>query len=363
MKTIRLHTLFVVLIIGLLTGCQSVPAGQGMALNNTSAGMDLEGNEVKNSNVDADKIQPAIQVEEPLRFTFPSPDPPPVSVWRPPLYDIPWALNENDHFYFSRPIAADEVNWPLADYRYGDFFTGTDIVHTGIDIDAKRGTPVLSAGSGEVIWAGEGLYRGKDDPDDPYGLAVAIRHDFGYNQKRLYTIYAHMDRVDVEVGQRVERGDPLGIVGNTGNTTGPHLHFEVRLENNSYYVSRNPELWLTPPQGWGVLVGRLMKFDATTISRLDVTVQSLDTQQTWGVRTYAPNSVNSDDYYRENLVLSDLPAGDYTLSFTYEDEYHEHTLTIQPGAITYFSFREEFGFKDALPAVQQESPIWAPVGN
>lgn len=354
---------FIILLSGLLTSCQSLPAGQGMALSDSSVGIDLEGNKIKSSSKNAENIPAAAQVEEPLRFTFPSPDAPPASVWRPPLYDIPWALNEHDHFYFSRPIATDEVNWPLADYRYGDFFPGTDIVHTGIDIDAKRGTPVLSTAPGEVVWAGSGLYRGKDDPEDPYGLAVAIRHDFGYSQKWLYTIYAHMDRVDVQVGQQVERGDPLGIVGNTGNTTGPHLHYEVRLENNSYFVSRNPELWLVPPQGWGVLVGRLMKFDATTISHLDVTVKSLDAQQTWGVRTYAPDSVNCDDYYRENLVLSDLPAGDYLLGFSYEDTEYEHTVTIQPGAITYFSFREEFGFNDSLPRVQQDSLIWAPVEN
>jgi murein DD-endopeptidase MepM/ murein hydrolase activator NlpD len=303
------------------------------------------------------------QDDTPLQFTFPTPEPPPVSLWRPPLYAVPWALNEHDHFYFVRPIAADEVNWPLANYRYGDYFPGSDIVHTGVDIDAKRGTPVLAAGPGEVTWAGMGLYRGAGATDDPYGNAVAIRHDFGFEGQALYTIYAHMDRIDVQVGQVVKTGDQLGLVGNTGNTTGPHLHFEVRIERNSYYVTRNPELWLAPPQGWGVLVGRLMKMDASTISGLDVNVYSPDLDRNWGVRTYAPLSVNSDDYYRENLALSDLPAGDYKITFTYDDETIQHSVTIMPGAISYFTFRDGYGFSDKLPANPASQEVFTPTGN
>ena len=289
--------------------------------------------------------------EAPLRFIFPTPAPPPVSAWRPPLYDVPWALGPYDHFYFNRPIAADEVNWPLADYRYGDFFPDTEIVHTGIDIDATRGTTVIAAGPGRVTWAGYGLYLGGNNPEDPYGLAVTIRHDFGHNGRHLYTVYAHMDRIDVEVGDIVQTGDPLGIVGNTGNTTGPHLHFEVRVETNSFHVSRNPELWLAPPQGWGVLVGRLTQSDGRTpIRKLDVYVQSKSTGQTWSVRTYGPTSVNSDDYYRENLVLSDLPAGEYTVWFKFNAIEHRLETTIAPGAIRYFTFQPKEGFETEQPA-------------
>lgn len=302
-----------------------------------------------------------VQAEEDiLRFTFPTPADQPISLWRPPLYEVPWALNPQDHFYFLRPIAADEVNWPLADYRYGDYFPGTDIVHTGIDIDAKRGTPVLAAADGTVVWAGLGLYKGPDSPDDPYGLAVAIRHDFGFDRRQLYTIYGHMDRVDVQAGQHVKAGDPLGIVGNTGFSTGPHLHFEVRVERNSYYVSRNPELWLSPPQGWGVLVGRLMKSDGSLIHRLDASVYSSELKRSWGIRTYAPSSVNSDDFYRENLVLSDLPAGSYAFQFSWKETVYRTTFTIQPGAVTYLTFREGVGFYDRLPTATPAVAQWKP---
>jgi murein DD-endopeptidase MepM/ murein hydrolase activator NlpD len=285
-----------------------------------------------------------------LQLTFPMAGPEPVSLWRPPLYQTPWALAPFDHFYFVRPIAADEVNWPLANYRYGGIFFG-DEVHTGVDIPAPRGTPILAAAAGKVIWAGYGLYSGNDNPDDPYGLAVTIAHDFSYHGKRLYTIYAHMDRIDVLTGQQVEAGDQLGIVGTTGNTTGPHLHFEVRIENNDFYATRNPELWLAPPQGWGVLVGDLRNTNGSFLTEQVVKISSQETGQTWEVISYGKSTVNRDDYYQENLVLSDLPAGDYEIKIDYLEETYSCIITIHPGAISYFKFRGENGYKFQLPSI------------
>jgi murein DD-endopeptidase MepM/ murein hydrolase activator NlpD len=290
-----------------------------------------------------------------LNLTFPTPRPMPISSWRPPLYSPPWALGPHDHFFFARPIAADTVNWPLKDYRYGGIFFGPNIVHTGIDIPNPKGTPVLAAGPGKVIWTGYGVFYGSNDPRDPYGLAVSIQHDFGYQGRQLYTIYAHMDRIDVVRGQRVDTGTQLGVVGETGNTTGPHLHFEVRIESNSFYSTRNPELWLVPPSGWGVLVGRMMNTNTSLLTRTDLGVKSLTTGRKWTVTSYGSDTVISDDYYRENVVLSDLPAGDYELSLNYLDKPMVTTVTIHPGAITYFTFRGNYGFSDALPPTPSPS--------
>ena len=130
-------------------------------------------------------------------------------------------------------------------------------MHTGVDIDAPTGTPVIAAASGKVVWVGFGLFSVKGNTADPYGLAVAIRHDFGLNGKRLYTIYAHMRAINVIDGQQLNAGDQIGEVGSTGATTGPHLHFEVRLGRNYFFDTRNPELWMAPPQGRGVLAARI----------------------------------------------------------------------------------------------------------
>jgi murein DD-endopeptidase MepM/ murein hydrolase activator NlpD len=305
---------------------------------------------------------------EPLRFTFPTPAPIPASRWRPPLYDVPWALGPNDHFYLTRPIAADEVNWPEWDYRYGGVIEGKELGHSGIDIAANRYTPIIAAGPGVVGWAGYGLMNRDDDLDDPYGLAVLIEHDFGYNGHRVSTVYGHMERIDVTVGQRVVAGQQLGLVGITGNSTGPHLHFETRLQFGNYAATRNSELWLSPPQGWGVLVARLMRENSTPLYMLPVFVQSKATAQVWEVHTYGPTNIHYDDYYRENLVLSDLPAGEYEVSFTLKKEEIKNgkkeekeeiktlTVTIRPGGITYFIYYEDKGFSMNLPA---PTPVWA----
>jgi murein DD-endopeptidase MepM/ murein hydrolase activator NlpD len=273
----------------------------------------------------------------------------PVSAWRPPLYPTPWAPTAYDHFFFSRPISADEINWPLADYRYGGVFL-PGVVHTGIDIPARLETPVLAAGSGRITWAGYGLYRGVEDPTDPYGLAVAIKHDFGYQGETLFTVYGHLNRVDVVVGQQVIAGQVLGLSGETGKVTGPHLHFEVRIGKNNYFVSRNPELWLAPPQGWGILSARVMNSSGELLSGQTVTVISEQTGQTWKVNSYGQGTVNSDPYYRENLVLGDLPAGEYVLWLPYEGSTYNIDITIYPGMVSYFTFRGKNGLIIAPPA-------------
>ncbi len=294
---------------------------------------------------------------ENINLFFPTPGPDPISAWRPPLYSIPWAASEHDHFFFQRPIAANEINWPVADYRYGGIFFGPDIVHTGVDIDAPSGTPVLAAAGGKVVWVGYGLFSVEGNMRDPYGLAVAIRHDFGYEGKRLYTIYAHMRAINVVKGQVLKPGDQLGEVGETGATTGPHLHFEVRLGRNYFFDTRNPELWMAPPHGWGVLVGGIADKKGKPLTHKEVHVYALDNNHEWTVRSYGPQVVNPDDYYQENMVLSDLPAGKYRLWINYAENDYYGKFEIQPGMITRIVFRGENGFSiknDTFEFIPQE---------
>jgi murein DD-endopeptidase MepM/ murein hydrolase activator NlpD len=289
----------------------------------------------------------------PFRFVLPTPGAEPVSGWRPPLYPVPWAVSAYDHFYFARPIAADNVNWPLAEYRYGGVFFAPNIVHTGVDIDAEEGAPILAAGSGTVISADWGLYtEAPGNQKDPYGQAVVVKHDFGYKGQMIYTVYAHMSKIIAYQGQHVETGDVLGLVGATGATTGPHLHFEVRLGANTFYSTLNPELWMAPPQGWGVLVGRLTDEKGELMNQYPVEVRPMPSEVPLRtVRTYALKAVNSDPYYRENLVLSDLPAGLYKILLNYEGKDQQFWIDIYPGQVSYFTFTDEEGFKIAPPPV------------
>jgi murein DD-endopeptidase MepM/ murein hydrolase activator NlpD len=293
----------------------------------------------------------SIETIEPdsLQFTNPTQSPVPVSSWRPPLYPNPWAPSIHDHFYFASPIAANEINIPVQDYRYGGVFF-ENVVHTGVDIPAPKGTPILAAGSGTVIWAGYGVFQGGTDPTDPYGLAVTIQHDFGYQNQALYTVYGHMEEVDVVAGQHVETGDLLGLVGETGRTTGPHLHFEVRLGENSFFTTRNPELWLIPPTGWGIIAGRIMDTADQLIYDQQIIITDPAQNQNWFAWSYGKAVANSDPYYQENLLIGDLPAGTYLLRSTFGGMKYSIPIEVYPGMVNYFTFHGYKGFSLESPA-------------
>ena len=111
--------------------------------------------------------------------------------------------------------------WPVEGWVSSGFgyrlhpITGRRDHHDGIDIAAPRGSTVVATAAGTVIRAG--WVQG-------YGYMVEIDHGYG-----LRTLYAHGDRVLVKRGQKVTRGEPILLVGSTGTSTGPHLHYEVRL--------------------------------------------------------------------------------------------------------------------------------------
>ncbi|HHO50758.1 MAG TPA: M23 family metallopeptidase [Deltaproteobacteria bacterium] len=113
-----------------------------------------------------------------------------------------------------------EWQWPLYGRVTSQFgyrkhpTTGRRKLHTGIDIAAAPGRTVRAAGEGSVRFAGRNA---------SYGLMVEIDHPDGHR-----TRYAHLNALWVKKGATVAGGDPIGIVGNTGRSTGPHLHFELR---------------------------------------------------------------------------------------------------------------------------------------
>jgi len=110
----------------------------------------------------------------------------------------------------------------------------TILMHTGIDLTARTGTKIYATGDGVVSVA---------DYERGYGKMVKIYHGYTYE-----TLYGHMSKIMVKRGQKVRRGDVVGLVGNTGTSTGPHLHYEVRKNGGpvnpiNYYLND-----LTPQQ-------------------------------------------------------------------------------------------------------------------
>ena len=138
-------------------------------------------------------------------------------------------------------------------------------------------------------------------------------------------------------------------MGATGMTTGPHVHFEVRWKENSFHHTYNPELWMAPPEGWGVLVGRIADPRDNLLQLIDVQVRNTRNGELRVVRTYGAGAVNPDPYYRENLVLGDLPAGLYKITFRWDDAEQQEWATISPGQVTYFTYRGKDEFSVGPP--------------
>ena len=87
-------------------------------------------------------------------------------------------------------------------------------MHTGLDFTAPQGTPIQATGDAVV--------KSVEKKRSGYGWHVVLDHGFGFE-----TLYGHMSRIDVRRGQRVKRGEVIGLVGSTGTSTAPHLHYEV----------------------------------------------------------------------------------------------------------------------------------------
>lgn len=98
--------------------------------------------------------------------------------------------------------------------------------HNGLDIAAKTGTPVYAAEAGKVT---------KVSSSGPYGNHIQIEHNV--DGQKWTTVYAHLHKVDVKTGQLVHQGEPIGQIGNTGNSSGPHLHFEIHKGDYNFSAS------------------------------------------------------------------------------------------------------------------------------
>ncbi|MFI0780807.1 M23 family metallopeptidase [Streptomyces sp. NPDC021212] len=122
---------------------------------------------------------------------------------------------------------ADTWVTPVAEYVLGASFGLAGNLwahnHSGQDFVVPSGTSVRAVHTGVVVKAGP--YGAGDGP--AYGNAIVIKHD-----DNTYSQYAHLSRIDVRIGQSVTTGQHIALSGNTGNTTGPHLHFEIRTTPN-----------------------------------------------------------------------------------------------------------------------------------
>jgi murein DD-endopeptidase MepM/ murein hydrolase activator NlpD len=220
-----------------------------------------------------------------------------------------------DHFWFTRPFTEAYTSWGSYYYPYGTNARGQYFWHFGIDIQNSQRTPIVATEAGVVTHAGPDDVKQLGPWPDFYGQAVVIKHNRTWQGLPLYTLYGHVSQTLVRVGQQVEAGELIARVGQLGVALGPHLHYEVRVGAGTYYDTRNPDLWLKPDPGYGVIAGRVADYQDYYVPQQLVTLHRANEpadfwRQTF---TYPDNQVNSDDNLGETFTFSDVPAGSYLL--------------------------------------------------
>ena len=238
------------------------------------------------------------------------------------------------HFIFRRPIQPPNYASVDGTYRYASTANGTRDPHHGVEIGKDFGTPIQAAGDGVVYFAGPDKEARFSPWVNFYGNMIVIQHADG-----LFTLYAHLSKIEVQQGQAVTAGEKIGEMGHSGAATGSHLHFEVRhgaVEN--YFSTLNPELWLAPESNGHDLYGTLMisivnatsqyQFAKLTITRyLDFSNQP---QLPYYLDTYVNDMAKGD----ENAAIGGLQAGRYRIALELNGQLIERWVEVQSGKLT-----------------------------
>ena len=240
------------------------------------------------------------------------------------------------HFIFQRPIhppANDRVDQT---YLYGSTANGTREPHHGVDIPNNSGTPVYAAADGTVIFAGpdeEAVYA---PWPNFYGNLIVLQHQDG-----LFTLYAHLSKIDVKAGQLIKVGTQIGEVGRTGVAIGSHLHFEVRQGDvEDYFATQDPQLWLIPAgdanrQGFGTLAVSVVDEGYKLVKYAKYTITSSAEEPQKEVKSYYGTTYSADMLNgEENAVLGELPSGYYRIAIERNGKVYERRVEVESGKLT-----------------------------
>jgi hypothetical protein len=267
-----------------------------------------------------------------------------------------------------RPIAEPGNVVVDSTYRFGSTQGEMREPHHGVELLNSFGTPVLAAAEGVVVVAGDDR-----DPTSPrgewpitfygpysyfYGNLVVIEHrppeallaSFPQLPQPIYTLYAHLSEVTVEPGQQVAAGQQVGAVGLSGIAEGSHLHFEVRLGENTYESVRNPELWLAPRrdeggQPLGGIAGRVVDPQGNEVvisggivlQRLPEGPQGSHDLEFYTLSYEEPALIGAPPF-EESFAIGDLPAGLYRVTFARQG-VQQFLVEVAPGHLTVVTLR------------------------
>lgn len=278
------------------------------------------------------RAQPATS-PTPAEVTFPTPCP----EWCSVSFNFP----------FSRPLPPGAQLAVDPSYRFGSTQNGARDPHHGVEFLNPAGTPVLAAGDGEVILAGNDTQQLFSPYYNFYGNLVVLQHNLPALQQPVFTLYAHLSEIAVQIGDQVRAGDEIGKVGMSGSATGSHLHFEVRLGENTYAASRNPELWLVPLEGpdgarLAALAGRILYPAGYRSGLSSIVVERLngpkgDALLQIYLSPYEEAAVVGQYPWEETFAASDLPAGWYRITFI-QFGMQSREVQLLPGQLTLVTF-------------------------
>ena len=236
-----------------------------------------------------------------------------------------------EHYWLKRPVAEGGVVWTDKEYPYGSTRGGQLRPHHGVEFAVPYDTEVLAAASGTVVVAGTDETELYGPHTNFYGNLVVIQHDTPYKGRPVFTLYGHLNKPLVSVGQRVNAQDVIALSGAAGVADGPHIHLEVRLDANSYDNTYNPLLWLWPFPDRGTIAGRVVFPDGRLAYEAPVRAVRVDAPSRYAATTtYADEKLNSDDIWQENFVLDDIEAGYYEVIVYAGDEKYKENVWVYP---------------------------------
>lgn len=291
----------------------------------------------------------------------PAPTPLPAPRTLPAPADLPDYQAAADHFWFSRPFTEAFTTWGSYYYPFGTNARGRFFWHAGIDIQNPHGTTIIAVGDGVVSFAGPDDRVAVGPWPDFYGQAVVIEHSQRWADQPVYTLYGHVSRVLVQPGQQVKTGDPIAEVGQLGVAIGPHLHLEVRVGAGQYIDARNPDLWVRPDPGFGVIAGRVIDYQNYFVPEQLVTLHRAEEPSRFWRQTYTypDNVVKSDDQYVETFSFSDVPAGSYFLKTFFDGRQLTIPVTVTDQATSFVVLRQTE--PPPPPKIEQPTPVVTPI--
>jgi len=233
------------------------------------------------------------------------------------------------HLIFQRPIQPPYNDLVERTYPYASTADGTRDPHHGVEFENEFGTPVHAAADGIVVFAGPDDVAIYSPWREYYGNLIVIDHG-----NDLFTLYAHLSKIDVEAGDVVSVGELIGEVGRSGVAIGSHLHFEVRQGDvEDYYSTENPELWLIPRQTFGAMALSILDV-SSNFQQAEITIQQYSSSNALlGVDyldTYHPTLVTGN----ENAGIGDLPAGRYRITLISNGHLYERWVEVESGKLT-----------------------------